>query len=228
MHAKKRLRTCDRCHGIGIIQTKTPSGIRLDHCKCREKEILQKSLEYANIPKKYRKWDLRGLTKEFRRINHDALKIVQRYSDDLELNIRKSKGLWFSSPPGAAKSSIICSLLKSAIEKKYVAHYMKAYDLYDLQVRAYRDIEAREFLEYLRSDVQILAIEDLEKVYISKDWENFPNTMFFRLLGDIDDANIALLISSNDTRDSILEKFPPHIHSIFSNSKDVIFRYYAR
>lgn len=226
--ARRPTHTCSRCNGIGVVQTRTAYGVRLDPCKCRAQEIISKSLEYANIPKKYRNWDLRSLTQDFRTLNVDPLRLVKQYIIHLDNNINHAKGLWFSSPPGAAKSSIISYILRNALEEGYCAYYIKAHDLHDLRMSAFRDPQAKDTIKYILEDVQILALEDMEKTYISGNWESYQNITFFNMLSDIVDSNIALLVSSNDTRDRVTERFPPYIGASFSGLKDVIFRYHVK
>lgn len=214
---------CKVCNGVGyhVIEQKDGS-LQLDDCECVKHLQHEIKLIEANIPRPYRNWTFRKLTNDFLKQNKKAFGIINTYIDNIDKNISNGIGLWLHSIPGLAKSSIICNILKKTLEKSYTPYYERASHLLSLKFQAMRNEEAaREKLNYILTRVDILAVEELEKVYTSKEISAMPNQLFYELLSDIYDANIALLISSNMLRPEVEKFLPAFIQDRFKSLKDV-------
>lgn len=203
---------CTICGGSGVISTKTETGIHLEDCKCIRIIAKEIAMIKANIPEQYRSFTLKNLTKEFKTHgkNSEQLAKVDNYKSNLEKNIKEGRGLWFISNPGLAKSSIIVVILKQAIKEGYCAYFERASHLLSLKFAALKDEEARKKIEYIIDKVDILAIEELEKIYLMAEG-SFQRQLFFEFMSDIYDSKKSILVSSNIGRDKVEINFPPYI-----------------
>jgi len=72
------------------------------------------------------------------------------------------------------------------------------------------EAEAKEKLRYIFEDVDLIAVEEIEKVYLAAD-SSMPNHLFYEFLSDLYDTKKAMLISSNTARNDFEEKLPMFI-----------------
>ena len=201
---------CTICKGCGYVPKKLSNGIRLEDCKCVQKISWAIKLIEANIPEKYRTWDFRSLNKEFLSNNEQNYAFLKGYLEKLEENIKKGKGFWLSSPPGLAKSSIGSYFLREAIKQGFSGYYIRASYLLTKKFEALRDPEAKEFIDFLLNENDVIVIEEIEKVYLLTELD-MPNQLFFEFLSDLYDKNVTVFLTSNDSRRNILKKFPGYI-----------------
>lgn len=219
---------CPICSGAGfVINSKN----ELDDCKCVKRIKEEYSLLRFNIPPKYRRWTLEKLDPDFRRRNKKSVVLIEKYIQTLEEKIDAGKGLWLNSPPGLAKSSMICYILKNALKKGYVPYFGRASYFIDVKFKTMgrdKDAEdARNFLKFLFSEVDILAIEEIDKVHLPNN-DSMPNKLFYEFLSEAYDANISLLISSNKERSEFEKQFPWFIKDRLATIQNVPFSWGAR
>ncbi len=207
---KKIREECSFCEGRGYIPKKMLNCIRLEECKCVKKIAWEIKLIEANIPEKYKTWDFRRLDKTFKTNNEKQYAYLRKYLDNLEGNIKAKNSFWLSSPPGMAKSSIITYFLREGLKLNFVGYYTKAAYLLTKKFEAMRDIEAKEFIDFLIGETDILVIEELEKVYLLGDTD-IPNQLFYELLSDLYDSNKVLFLSSNLSKKETYKRFPSFI-----------------
>lgn len=213
---------CKLCKGLGYTTTRNEDGnIQVIDCKCVLRIQDEIKLIEAHIPPRYRRWSFKKLTSEFKDQNKRSLGIVKKYIENLDTNLKRGTGLYFHSQPGLGKSAIICNILKKAMRKGHVAYYGLAFEMVSLKFRALRnDPIATEILRHILDRVEILALEELEKVYLA-DAASMPNQIFNELILNIYDANIALLVSSNVIRPKYEKSLPPFIQDRFKNLTSV-------
>lgn len=142
---------CEYCHGTGFDGS--------EECQCR---IVQRYLNYlieAKIPTEYWELSLDDLTK----VKPEGVTgLVEHYTDKLKIATKKSLGLIFMGPNGRGKTSLQCAVGKAAIVKGYTVQYFTAQQ-YVESVKA----KDTELLEEYESG-QIILLDELDKVYISK------------------------------------------------------------
>jgi DNA replication protein DnaC len=201
---------CMRCSGVGHIEKDTTKGIRLEECTCLKKIEYEIALIEANIPPKHRNFDRRNLTKKFKQRNAAALEVVWDYDAAMEKNVNNGNGLWFYSTPGLGKSSLICWLLSSAIDQGFTPYFARASHIITLKLAALKDPKAKDIIDFIVEKVDILALEELEKVYLVSE-DAFIPQLFYEFLSDVYDSNTALLVSSNVEYKSVVQKFPIYI-----------------
>jgi DNA replication protein DnaC len=178
----------------------------------------------ANIPDQYLGFDLDNLSPDFVKENEKPLETVRKFVNKIDRNIKNGKGLWFWSTPGLGKSIITACVLKHALDKNYAAYFDRASHLVTLKFHALRDQESYELVNYIVRDVDILAIEEIEKVYLVRDDdEAMNNQLFYEFLSDVYDSKKALLLSSNKPRKEVVEKFPTFIRDRLRTLTSVVF-----
>jgi len=219
---ENQIRNCKKCHGIGVVAVHTDAGVVLEDCDCVKKMSDIMLLVDANIPSQYWDYSLKNLTSRFVNKNKSQIAKVEAYIDNLDSQIKKGRGIWFNSAPGLGKSIIIVSILRESIKKGFTAYFERASHIVNLKFRALKDKEASDLVDYIIKSVNILAIEEIEKVYLSDD-EAMNNQLFYEFLSDVYDAKISLLISSNDTKVNVLSRFPGYIKDRLKTLANITF-----
>lgn len=203
---EKIKKNCKLCAGIGMVLVDE----ELQYCKCVQRIRQKAKLIDANIPKQYWDFHIADIHQSFKEDNKKEFHAVQAYIKRIRANIRNGKGLWLWSPPGMGKSTCIADILRSAIATKHKAYFLKAAKVVELRMKALRSAEASGLVDYLLSKVDIIAVEEIEKVYLASE-DTLPNTLFFDFLSDLYDSKRALLVTSNCSPAKVIEKFPTYI-----------------
>lgn len=204
---------CPYCGGRGYTEKRKSSGaIKIIDCKCVRLIHGEIAMIEANIPPQYRaKWGLKQLHAKFEKDNSKSILKIKKYKENIEDKIDAGEGLWIFSPPGLAKSSLICYLLKHAIRTGYKPYFGKASYYLSLKFQAMRnEPEAKEALRYIFEECDIIAVEEIEKVYLTQD-SAMPNHLFYEFLSDLYDTKKAILVSSNLARHKFEENLPTFI-----------------
>lgn len=222
---EKIKQACPVCSGSGFVMKHVNDRTELDDCKCVKRIKEEYSLLRFNIPPKYRRWNMDKLNEDFVRKNKRGINIIKKYVQTLDDQIQKGSGLWLSSPPGLGKSSMICYILKQALKKGYVPYFGRATHFVDIKFKALgrtQDAEeARNILKFISTEVDILAIEEIDKVYLPGN-ESMPNRFLYEFLSEIYDSNVALLVSSNKDREEFESSFPWFIQDRLTNLQTVL------
>lgn len=202
-----KLNGCKKCGGNRYVSIQTGNKIQLKKCSCLKRVEEEIVCIKANIPRQYRHWNISKLTPEFKEKNKRAVSLVSDYIKNLDKNIEKSRGLWFTSMPGLAKSSIITYILRQAAQRGYRAYFERASHILNLKFDSLgKNPEAAGILRRMITEVDILAIEEFEKVYLSD--KEMPRHLFFEFLSDVYDAQVTLLVSSNKLREDVEKNMP--------------------
>jgi len=214
---------CKVCKGAGYLETQRQDGrVHLADCACIQNISYELKMMEANIPPQYRHWTFKQLDKKIIKDNKKSIETIKNYITNLEQHIEKGHGLWFNAPPGLAKSSLICNILKKSIDRGFKPYFGRASHLISLKFQIARnDIDAKALLRHIFDSVNILAIEELDKVYLTTKPDSFGRELFYELLSDLYDAKVALLVSSNTIREECEAKFPTFIRDRFRYLADV-------
>lgn len=207
---KKVRDNCPKCGGSGYISVKKDKKVVFEDCECTLRISKDISLIEANIPPKYRNWDFRKLTNKFKYDNPKQYEYFKQYIEEIDENVENGKGFWVASNPGLAKSSIITYILKEAIKKGHTAYFTRASHIISKKFEALGNQETRDFIDDIISTVDIIAIEEIEKIRLLSDKDMY-NHLFYELISDLYDSNAAILISSNVPQKDVLKMFPTFI-----------------
>jgi DNA replication protein DnaC len=207
---KQKINKCTKCKGSGTLIEECEEGLRIVGCKCM-KEI-DESIKFmqANIPDQYWGFTLDNLNAHYSRVNKESLLAVRKYLDNLDRNLRNGKGIWFCSPPGLGKSTVICCILKEALDRGHTSYFIRASHMIHLKFDALRNRESADLINYIVREVDILAVEEIEKIYLLND-DAMNNQLFYEFISDVHDAKKALLLSSNLPKKDVMKKFPTFV-----------------
>lgn len=208
-------RGCTKCNGYGV----TFVNGEFEDCTCiasinRELKILA-----ANIPLQYINFTPDRLTPTFKTGNAKALDEFMAFVGDLRAN--SGQILWLSSAPGLAKSSLICWGLLRAFDQQLTPYFSRATQLLQLKLDALKQEDKRKELDYILEEVDVLAVEELDKVYSTA--ENFVTSQFFDLISDLYDLKKTLIISSNGDHASVGNTFPLFVRDRLSTARMITF-----
>jgi len=219
----KRIReSCDLCGGTGLAARSLETGVKLDDCACVKRVGREIALIKANIQERYRDFDLRNITRDFEKNNKTSLQAIKDYGERITENVRSGKSLWMHSGPGLGKSSLISWILKRAIDAGHVAYCIRASHLLKTKLEGLKNPESKELVDYLIDTVDILAIEEIEKVYLTGH-EDFIPALFFEFLSDVYDSKKAILLSSNLPIDEVIISLPLYIQDRLSAVQGIRF-----
>jgi hypothetical protein len=214
---------CKICGGSGYREKEKSDGsVHLTDCTCIQHISYELKMIEALLGLQYRHWTFKQLDKKIIRDNRKSIEKIKNYIDNLADNINNGKGLWLHAPSGLAKSSMICNILKKAIDKGFNPYFGRASHLVSLKFQVVRnDAAARDLLRHIFDSISILAIEELDKVYLTANPDSFQRELFYELISDLYDAKIALLVSTNELRDDLEPRFPNFIRDRFRYLGDV-------
>lgn len=208
---EKAKQNCTICAGTGYSIVIIDNAANINTCDCVRPYIQQyKYIVDSGIPKRYVNWTIDNLYDKFIKENQEAYEYICNYINNLDENIDNGISFWLASTPGLAKSSIAAYITRLAIDKGYKGYFCTAAKLLNEKFNALGSEESAEFIDYIVNDVQILVIEEIEKVYL-KDDAAINNYLFYELLADIYDDNKTVIITSNKTRDEVCERLPDYI-----------------
>jgi len=166
------------------------------NCECVNEFEKRLRLIQANIPKKYWDFDLRNLTKEYSKNNEIPLKIIKNYTDKIKDMVDKGVSLYIQGSHGLAKTALSYYILKEGIKQDVVCYSISMSQLtklfYEIRLE-----ENKNRIEWIKNDVELLVIEEVEKDYNVENATSFIGSFvndFFRVIYD---NKKALIINSN-------------------------------
>jgi hypothetical protein len=201
---------CKVCNGLGF-SVKIEDDTRVfEDCSCVVK--LKRDLSYidANIPRLYLKWDISQLTDAFKTANPTCAPHVQGYIANISYNLDEGIGFWLASTPGLAKSSMAAYVVRKATDAGHICYFERAANLHSKLFDALKNDDAKDLISHIINNVELLVIEEIDKLYL-KDDMSFNNKSFFDFLSELYDSNKSLIITSNDTRDQVLSRYPSFV-----------------
>jgi len=189
-----------KCEGKGAL---LEGGIFID-CECEKEFERRLRLVHSNIPKKYWDFNLTNLASEYSKNNKIPLKIIQNYISKLEEMVEKGIGLYIQGSHGLAKTALSYYILKEGIQKDIVCYAISMSQLTKLLFDI-RSEDSRSRVDWIKNDVDLLVIEEIEKEYNVEQSTTFLGSLvndFFRVLYD---NKKALIINSNLSKQALKE-----------------------
>ena len=163
---QKLLSDCKRCDGEGILEVDSSekSGwIGSRECKCMKKFHKLKEYYKARIPSTY--W--RVTEKNFYG-DKKALKVVQKFMDNLENGIENGLGMLLWGTNGNGKTSLAIIALKYAITEGHTGYYITLQGLLNLIMHSFSDEKQKEDIRKIFTDVDFLVLDEIGKEHIKK------------------------------------------------------------
>lgn len=180
------------CSGKGAI---LKDGAFID-CICVEDFKRKVKFSQAGIPKKYWDFDLRNLTKEFMDSNKISLNILKKYSSKIKEMTENGVGLYIQGDFGLAKTALSYYVLKEGLKSNLICYAISMSHLTKILYNISAE-ENMEKIERIKSKVNLLVIEEIEKDYnIDKSTSYLGSLVndFFRALYD---NKKSIIINSN-------------------------------
>jgi DNA replication protein DnaC len=206
------VRSCKKCDN-GII---VKDGEFVD-CECMVRFKKLGLLEMSGIPKRYREFDLRNLTVEFRKQNEKPLFIIKKYIERLNQMVENGTGLFFQSAPGLAKTALSCYILIQAIDQGYKVSFIKYEELISAFFRVLdHDKDSEDRLYYIRNS-RIVCVDRIDQGYMDSD--SYAYKRVDELFSHLYDHQVSLLVTSNTTRENL--KFP--FSGVLDELADIVF-----
>jgi hypothetical protein len=188
----------NKCQGKGAL---LKDNIFIN-CICVEEFEKQLRLIQSNIPKKYWDFDLRNLTKDYSKSNELPLKIIKGYTDKIKDMINKGVGLYIQGAHGLAKTALSYYILKEGIKQEIVCYSISMSQLtkllYDIRLE-----ENKNRIDWIKNDVELLVIEEIEKDYNVDQSTTFLGSLVNDFFRSLYDNKKALIINSNLTKKAL-------------------------
>jgi len=207
------------CNKTGVILSEN---VFLD-CSCQKEFQNKVKLLIANIPKKYWDFDLRYLTEEFVKENKNSLLIIQQFRDKIDVAVKDGIGLYVQGDVGLAKSALSSYLLKYAIRKDVVAYSVRMSQLTKLIFDSLKEPESKMQMEWIKKEVQLLLIDEIEKDYKLNDLSQFAAIQANDFFGMLYEKKKSLIVTSNVSKEGLRQSHPANIVDRLEELIDVVF-----
>ncbi len=152
--------SCPLCNDTGWKPAPGNGARRVERCDCWRRNVAEKLLEGARIPRRYQHCTLANFLSYNERLSR-SLAAARRLADEFPVDER---GLFFIGPPGVGKTHLAVAVLKQAIETRGARGLF--YDTRDLLklIRSTYDREVRTTeVQVLRPvmEADLLVLDDL-------------------------------------------------------------------
>lgn len=186
------------CEGSGAIFN--PIQKSFETCKCAQLALREIKMLNAGIPKRYWEFSIDDLLEKVVQKNERSLKILKRYVDKIKDMVEGGYGLFIQGKSGLAKSAIAHYILREALDKGIVVYSLRMSQLTKLIFESLSDSYKKEMLEWIRDEVELLLIDEIEKDYRIDNTSTFSGSQVNEFFGDIYDKKKSLIITSNKSK----------------------------
>lgn len=216
-------KTCNnKCNGTGTF-------LESNHwtdCECVLAFRHQIELLSANIPKKFWSFTLADLNEKFKNDNKDSLQIIYKFYELFEESLKEGVGLYLQGVSGLAKTAIASDILRYGLNHNKVGYFIHMSEIPKMLMR--EDIDGnKEKLKWILDDVEILVIDEVEKVYkLDNTTTSLAGTQFNEYFRKLYDSNKTIIVTSNMSKqhlkdsgahaDNILDRLNALIDVIFT------------
>lgn len=190
----------NRCSGSGALIENS----EIKDCECLEDFKKKVLLVQIGIPRKYWNFSFDHLAPEFAKRNKLPLNILKKYCARVEKAAKEGIGLYIQGSHGLAKTSLSYLVLMEAIKKDVLCYATSMSKLSKLLFKV-DDADSIELIDWIKKDVQLLVIDEIEKDYRMDQVTTFLGAQvndFFRVLYD---NKKAIIITSNVTKNQLRE-----------------------
>ena len=172
----------NKCEGSGVIIEKTPKGVIFNDCTCVKEFAWYTKLVVANIPNKHWDFSLRNLLKTFIQDNNQALALLKGYSDQVDKMIKNGVGLYVQGSYGLAKTALSCYICREFIKAGKDVYFIRMSHLTKLLFDSLQDEVCKARLEWIKRDVKLLVIDEIEKDYKVDNIQSFSGVHSIRMV----------------------------------------------
>jgi len=187
------------CNYTGVLF----DGIEFSNCKCVIECLRQIKLIGAGIPSRYWNFSLDMLLPNIVKKNEKALSIVNIYCEKIKDMVENGHGLFIFGKTGLAKSAIGYYVLRVGLLQGITAFSIRMSQLTKLIFESFSNEESREKLDWIRNDVKLLMIDEIEKDYKIEATSTFSGTQVNEFFGFLYDNQKALIVTSNKSKEGL-------------------------
>jgi DNA replication protein DnaC len=191
----------NKCAGVGALFQ--AADLRWVNCDCTQEFSRRVKLLNAGIPKKYWDFTFKNLLKDFKEENTKSLGVVQTYCEKVATIVPKGGGLYIQGASGLAKSALGYYILKSALKQGIVAYAIRMSQLTGMIFDSLHDPIKKTHLEWMRDEVQLLMIDEIEKDNKINDPGTFAGAQVNEFFGEVYDSQKSLIVTSNVSKDQL-------------------------
>ncbi len=208
----------NRCNGEGNY---LENGTFVE-CTCNKEFQWRVKLIKANISEKYWDFTFRNLLKKFLDDNEFALLIIKKYCENIEKMIEEGIGLFIQGPKGLAKTALSSYILKEALKKDFSVYSIRMSHLTKLLIESFKDSSKAELLKWIKEEVKLLLIDEIEKDFRVGEINSFTGTHINEFFDDIYNKKKSLLVTSNITKAKLKTVHAENVVDRFEELGDVI------
>jgi DNA replication protein DnaC len=206
----------NKCGGKGAVLKNSV----FVNCECVEEFERRLRLIQANVPKKYWNFNLRKLTKEYSEQNKVPLEIIKKYIEKISKLTEEGVGLYIQGTYGLAKTALSHYILKESIKQDIVCYSISMSKLTNILYNT-REEENIERIEWIKKDVQLLFIDEIEKEYSSDNSSTFMGSLVNDFFRSLYDTKKSLIITSNLSKKALKES-KVHAHNITDRFEELV------
>jgi DNA replication protein DnaC len=208
----------NKCGGTGSIVSKNV----IRDCECLLEFQAQLAYLCAGIPKKYWNFTFDDLLPAFQKSNTIALKIISNYFERIPEMIFDGVGLYIQGKSGLAKSALASLILKEAKLLTYDCYCIRMSQLTKLVFESLNDPDKRDMLKWLKDDVQLLVIDEIDKDYRIQSTDGFAGNQINEFFGDVYNSKKALIVTSNLSKKDLSKVHALNVVDRLSELVDVV------
>lgn len=173
-------------------------------CDCVVEFKKRVVLYQVGIPRKYWNFSFSHLASEFSKTNRIPINILKTYCSKLNKAVTEGLGLYIQGAHGLAKTSLSYLVLMEAIEKDIVCYATSMSRLSKLLFKV-DDPDTIELVEWIKKDVQLLVIDEIEKDYKVDQVTSFLGAQVNEFFRSLYDHKKAIIITSNISKKQLKE-----------------------
>lgn len=207
------------CEGSGAILS---NGTFLD-CSCVKEFHRRISYLSSGIPKKYWEFTPEDLLEKFVSANKIPLEIVYRYISQIPEMVSQGIGMFIQGKSGLAKSALGYYILKEALKHNVECFAIRMSELTHLIFDSLKNEESRDKLRWIRLDVGLLLIDEIDKDYKISDSSTFSGTQVNEFFGDIYNQQKSVLVTSNLSKKDLSRVHALNVVDRLSELVDIVF-----
>lgn len=179
----------------------------------------------SGVPLKYWEYNAEDIDHE------TARAAVNKYVDKMDQCVMKGIGLYLWGPQGSGKTLAACVILKEAIKQGYQVQFTMLTEILERYCNTMYDEVGRHDFRNRILDADILVIDDIDKIHISKN-SNFADAAYDYLFRTRANKKLPIIVTSNlrsdrfaeqegmSFGDSLLSLFKEHLYNVKVRSED--------
>lgn len=209
----------NKCNGTGVL---FENNVIVD-CVCI-KEFLSK-VKYlgAGIPKKYWDFNLRNLLGKFEVDNRISIELIKNYCKKVSDMVKEGVGLYLQGESGLAKSALAYYILKEALKQNIICYSIRMSHLSELLYDSQRDEIKLSKVEWIREEVELLMIDEIDKDYKVDSTVSFVGNQVNMFFSDMYDCGKSLIVTSNVPKTGLSGIQADNVIDRLSELADIVF-----